>query len=189
MKKINISFNSKEIDILKASISKELTCIKCDPFMFSTSVYGIVGIQIENKWLKFTNFVEVLDYFGSNEDVGVFKVSEANSKEIQSYTGETMITIPINAKIIDIEIINENQRLYKSSVQTYDVWVTRGIIIKLDDTREILLEKDVWLSEDIIVERGENLVKKLASTEQFSEAWDGYNEYEAICERKIISLK
>lgn len=81
---------------------------------------------------------------------------------------------------------NENQRLYKSGIQTYDVWVTRGVIFKLENGREISLEKDVWFSEDIIVERGENLIEKFASTNEFIENFDG--EYKAECQRYTITI-
>ena len=116
----------------------------------------------------------------------LFKVSDCIEQNIHSLTGENMLDIPIDMKIIRVDIINENQRLYKNGIQTYEVWVTRGVIFKLENGREISLEKDVWFSEDIIVERGEKLIEKFVSTNEFVENFDG--EYKAECQRETIVL-
>lgn len=186
MKRIDICFDNMALKVLGDAIGKNLVCYKSDPFMYSTSVYGLVGVKVDELWLTFTNFVEVMDYFGGDEDVAVFKLQQSSEEDVHSYTGEDMITTPINAKITGIDVINENQQLYKNGEQTYDVWVTRGIIFKLDDGRELLLEKDVWLSEDIIIEKGENLVVKLAPLENFSDNWE--NEYRGVAVRNIVQL-
>lgn len=183
---INKSFDSAAVSLLKSIVGKNFDCLRCDPFFYSTSVYGIVGISINSQWISFTNFIEVLDHYGADEDVAVFKVSDCIEQDIHSFTGENMLDIPIDMKIIGVDIINENQRLYKSGIQTYDVWVTRGVIFKLENGREISLEKDVWFSEDIIVERGENLIEKFASTNEFIENFDG--EYKAECQRYTITI-
>lgn len=44
MKEIDVRFSADEISIFKNMIVK----IKCDPFEFSTSVYGIVALMIRN---------------------------------------------------------------------------------------------------------------------------------------------
>lgn len=186
MKRINVCFDNTALELLGNAIGKNLVCYKSDPFMYSTSVYGIVGIKINEVWLTLTNFVEVMDYFGGDEDVAVFKLQQSDEEDVHSYTGENMVTTPVNAMITGIDIINENQQLYKNGEQTYDVWVTRGIIFKLDDGRKLLFEKDVWLSEDIIIEKGENLIAKLAPLEKFSDNWEG--EYRGVAVRNIIEL-
>lgn len=186
MKKLNVCFDNTALKLLCNALGKSLVCYKSDPFMYSTSVYGIVGIKIEDIWLTLTNFVEVMDYFGDDEDVAVLKLLQSDEEYVHSYTGENMITTPINAKITGIDIINENQQLYKNGEQTYDVWITRGIIFKLEDNREVLFEKDVWLSEDIIIEKGEKLITKLAPLENFSDNWEG--DYRGVAIRNIIEL-
>lgn len=50
-------------------------------------------------WLTLTDFVEVMDYFGGDEE------------DVHSYTGESMIIAPVNAKITGIDIINENHQV------------------------------------------------------------------------------
>jgi hypothetical protein len=184
---IDKRFEYQTINLLKGFINKQCISLRCDPFYFSTSVYGLVGININNKWLSITNFIEVLDYYGEKDDVAVFKINETEEQNIKSLTGENMIDIPINEKIVSIDIINENQRLYKNSLQIYDVWFTRGIIFILENGNEISLEKDVWFSEDIIVERGKKLLEKFSSTNRFTENFD--DEYIGECSRKIIKIQ
>lgn len=187
MKKTDIRFDHKTLELLKASIGAELECLRCDPFLFSNSVYGTAGIRISGKWLAFTNFAEVLDYYGRNEEVGVFKAFPVGEEAIRSYTGEKMIQIPVSEKITGIDVMNENQRLYKNAIQIYDVMLTRGVIFKLKSGRDLSLEKDVWLSEDINIERGEALIEKFTSTSEFCQNWE--NEYKGECTREIISLR
>ena len=52
--------------------------------------------------------------------------------------------MPVGCRVKEIQIVNEHQKLYEDEVQTYDVWLTRGIVFVLEDGLEIALEKNVW---------------------------------------------
>jgi hypothetical protein len=69
----------------------------------------------------------------------------------------------------------------------YDVWITRGIIFKVDG-RELLFEKDtVPFSEEIFIQRGYDLYGKIASSEDFLTGWD--EEYEPKVFREEVVMK
>ncbi len=187
MKSIDICFTAREMKLIKWMIGKRLQKYKCDPFSFSTSVYGLVGLLIDDESFAFTNFVEEMDYYGENEDVAVFRIKAIPFDEIQSKAqNQQMIEIPVNDIIVEIDIVNEHQRLYKNSIQIYDVLLTRGVIIKLKDGNEISLEKNIWFSENISVEKGYDLIKRFSSTDEFSEGWSG--EHKGMCSRVIIRI-
>ncbi len=128
---------------------------KCDPFLFSTSVYGIVGIQLEDSSYSFTNTLEVMDYYGASEEVAYFRILPSVYDDIHSLVqNQEMVETPIGSIIEDVIIVNECQRLFEKGIQTYEIMVTRGIIFKFDEGNELSFEKNIWFSEDITVERG-----------------------------------
>ena len=45
---ITTSFSEQEINVFKSMIGKQFTKFKCDPFLYSPTVYGVVGIYIDN---------------------------------------------------------------------------------------------------------------------------------------------
>lgn len=73
MVKIDITFDEKTMNIFQNFIGKKFEKYKADPFVYSPSVHGIVGLYIDKSVYKLTNFTEVMDYYGAKEDVAVFK--------------------------------------------------------------------------------------------------------------------
>ncbi len=187
MKQIDIRFNQEEFSLIKDMIGRLLIKCKCDPFEFSTAVYGIVGICTDKTSYAFTNAIQVMDYYGANEDVAVFRMEKCADPEIKSFIGgNIMIELPINKTIKEVDIINEHQKVFEYDKQTYDVWLTRGIIFKLEDDTELSLEKNVWFSEMITVDKGENLLSKFTPVEDFSEDWEG--NFRGECFREIVKV-
>ena len=186
---IDKRFNDNELGIIREMSGKEFEAYECDPFIFTTSVYGIIGLYIGGSAYKITNFVKAENYYGKKEDVADFRVDVARPGEIHSYMdGGEFIKTPVKAIISKIRIINEHQKLFYREEQTYDVQVTRGIIFELSDGREISFEKDVWFSEEISVEKGSNLIDRFTSTDEFTQNWDGIDDYTAMCSREEIIL-
>ena len=161
---------------------------KCDPFEFSTSVYGIVGIAFEDASYAFTNLTEVIDYYGEQEDVALFKIERKPFSVIQSLIhNQTMIETPVESIISEIIVVNEHQQLFENKEQTYDVLLTRGIIFRFIDGLELSLEKNIWFSEDITVKKGYNLIDNFSPTSEFVESWSG--SYRGECSRETVLLK
>lgn len=173
---------------IKGMLGKRMLKYRCDPFEFSTSVYGIVGIALEDSSYAFTNFTEVMDYYGDKEDVALFKFKQMPYTDIHSMIqGQAMIDNPIDSIVKEIDVVNETQQLFDNGVLTYEVLVTRGIIFKFDAGHELSFEKNIWFSEDISIEKGYNLIDRFSPVSEFEESWSG--DFKGICQRKIISLK
>lgn len=187
MKTIDIRFDDHMISILKSMVGKKLLRYKCDPFIYSPVVYGLVGVCTDSGSFAFTNRIEVLDHYGADEDVAVFRLEERPEDQIVSLVQDVKIVdIPVNRFIQEIQLINEHQMLYMNGTQTYDVWLTRGVIFIMDDGLEISLEKNVWFSEMITVNRGEHLIDAFAPTGNFSDDWEA--PYLGKCERETIRI-
>lgn len=84
-----------------------------------------------------------------------------------------MIETPVRNVVSEVLIINEHQKLFENEIQTYDVQLTRGIILKSKDGHELSFKKSIWFSEDITVEKGYNLLERFTPVEEFAEGWSG----------------
>ena len=76
MKTIDIRFNDYMISVLKSMVGKKMLRYKCDPFVYSPAVYGIAGVCTESGSYAFTNKIEILDHYGADDDVAVFRLEE-----------------------------------------------------------------------------------------------------------------
>lgn len=185
MKQIDMRF---DVNIFKPLIGRTFEKYRCDQFMYTNSVTQIVGIYIGNQVYKMTNIQETIDYFGNREDMAVCNFNKCQEDDIKSAFKDTsMITIPVNDGIEEIVLVNENQQVVKNGVQTYDVWLTRGIIFAVGG-REISFEKDITpFSEEIIIHRGYDLLNEFASESDFSEGWD--EGIKASAQRELVRIK
>lgn len=142
MEQIDVRFNQDELGLVRNMPGKVLKKYKCDPFDFSTAVYGVVGVCVGDAAYAFTNRISVQDYYGSKEDVAVFRIEKREELEIKSLIKDNvMINMPVNKVIKEVDIINEQQRVYENNEMKYEVWLTRGVIFILEDDTEISLEK------------------------------------------------
>ena len=187
MKTFDMRFN---IDTIKNLIGKCFIKYKCDEFKFTNSVTGTVGIYIDDLVYEFRNEQETVDYFGVTDEYAVFKMINSTDDNIQSFFLNTeQISTPVREKISKIIVINENQKLYKDGIQTYDVWLTRGIIFCLDE-REIAFQKDmVPFSEEIYINKGYNLIDTFEENNNFCGDWDEAEGYRGECTRNIEIIK
>ena len=95
------------------------------------------------------------------------------------------IRTPVGETISNITLVQENQRLYSGGDQTYDVWVTRGIIIDFGD-HQIAFEKSIWFSEETGVHKGYDLIDQFAPAGDFCNDWD--EGLRAECDRQLVAL-
>lgn len=159
MEQIDVRFDASTINLMQSLVGSRLIKYRSDPFIFSPSVFGIVGIVTDQASVAFTNLIKVMDYYGALEDVAVFQAELRDGEDFQSMmVGGVMIDTFINSRILAIDIVNEHQKLFKDEIQTYDVWTIRGVIFKLEDSLEFSLEKNVWFSEMITIKKGYNLI-------------------------------
>ncbi len=168
MKTIDIRLKSAEVSKLRSMIGKELSAYSHDEFQCTPSSSQVVALVISDKMYYIYSFTEELDYFGTLEDVAVLSVTD---EKLPIVDRKTFVQTPIHETIKGITLIQDNQRVFEDDVQTYDVWLTRGIVFDLGE-RQVAFEKDVWFSEEIIVHRGYELSTKFSSTDSFGADWD-----------------
>ncbi len=166
MKTIDIRLNTDARQILGSCIGKSLSSMEHDEFFFTNSSSQAVRLNIDSKKIYIYSFTEQLDYFGSLEDVAVWSVERVELPIIQK---KSFIEIPILHAVTDVILVQENQSLFEQETQLYDVWITRGIILELDDL-QIAFEKPIWFSEDIIIRRGYDLIETFRPVDEITNA-------------------
>ncbi len=181
--------SKKEIDILKSMIGKTFEKYKCDPFVNSPMVYGIIGIYIEGKPFKLTSLLKEVNRFLTQDEVAQLKITETIDDDIKTLMidGE-MIETPIKSKIKSISIINDFQTI-EHQEKSYEFSSTIGLIFTLEDSREISFELGTWFSEMITIQRGYNLIEKFTSTNDFLEEWEDCDGYIPQVKREITLIK
>ena len=184
MNTLDMRFNVKT---MKNLIGKKFSKYKCDAFDFTNSVTQIVGIYIGEQVFSLTNIQENVDYFGNVDDIAICRFTETADDKVKSAFKDTeMITTPVVGTINRILLINENQKIFKDNEELYNVWLTRAIIFCVDG-REVSFEKDnVPFSEEIIIQRGYNLIEKLSDEKEFLKSWSEGLVPE--CTRDIIEI-
>ena len=185
MNKIDMRFDE---EIFKNLVGQTFHKYRCDPFVYTPSVTQIVGLYIGDEVYKMSNVQEPVDYYGNMDDVTICRFIKAKVADIHSaLEGVTQIDTPINGCIEKVVLVNENQQVFENGTQTYDVWLTRGVIFMVDG-REISFEKQNWpYSEEINIERGYNLIDKFGDVRDFSE--DGDPGIKAVAVRENVVLQ
>ncbi len=182
-------FSNNAINILQNMIGKTFDKYKCDTFINSPMVYGIIGIYIEGKAFKLTSLLKEVNRFLTQDEVAQFEIKEVANDEIKTFMvdGE-MIETPVKSKIKSISIVNDFQTIdYQEKL--YKFSSTVGLIFTLDDSREISFEIGTWFSEMITIQRGYNLIEKFTPTDDFLEEWEGCEGYIPKIRREITVIE
>ena len=183
------SFSEHEINVFKNMIGKQFVSYKCDPFIYSPMVYGLVGIYVDNVPFKITSLCQSTIRFFSTEDVALLRISQTDDTEIKTFmdNGE-LVKTPVEGRIVAIDLITDHQEVeHDGKIQSFNY--STGIIFHLDDTREISLEIKTWFSEMLTIEKGYNLIEKFSPIENFLEEWERCEGYTAKCTREIVTIQ
>ena len=159
-------------EIFKNMIGHRFVKYKCDAFVYTNSVTGIVGIYLDDGIYKIKNEQESIQYFDSIDDVAVWNINKVENSDIQSYFDNTQqIDNPVDEIIKKITLVNEHQTIEINHIK-YELLVTRSIIFHLE-TKDIYFEKDhVSFSEEIEIKRGHDLINEYPkNNDYFLEEW------------------
>ena len=186
---VDISFSGATTELLKGIIGKTFAFYSCDPFEFSPSVFGIVGIKVENKFYKLTCNLEKVIRFWNEDEIAQLRFEECgNQRLVSRMDGGAMIDMPVRDTIVSIDLINDLEEVAFDN-EKRSLRSTKGIIFHLSSGNEISFEVDTWFSEMITIQRGYNLIDKFTSVDDFLEEWEDCNGYTATVERTIVSLE
>ncbi|MBR7019802.1 MAG: hypothetical protein IKI15_01950 [Lachnospiraceae bacterium] len=183
MKKIDIRLSDESTKLLAALKGKPLQSYCHEEFHYTNTSSQVAKlIALDGGELYVYSFVEPQDYFGTEEEVAVWMVSQ---ERLPLMNHKKLVEVPVGETVKDVLIVQENQKVFCDGEQTYDVWLTRGIIFDFGN-RQVAFEKDVWFSEEIIIHKGYNLIASFKPKELFGKDWN--KEYRTECFREILRV-
>lgn len=159
-------------EIFKKMIGKQFNKYRCDPYVFTNTVTGIVGLYIGEKVFELRNEQSAFQYFDSMDDVALWNIKEVSDSEIHSVFENTeQIDTSINQNINSITLANE-QQIVNIHDQEYNLWLTRAILFHLENC-DIYFEKDnTAFSEEIEIKRGHDLLSEFPKrNDYFLDQW------------------
>ena len=186
MYKLERFFSEDILAEMRTWIGKEFTKYKCDPFTFGNQVYQIVGLFIGENCYKLTNCLEVINYFGTDEDICFFNLCRCKEDAIVSgLKSSEQIDISIHRKIRQVELMKEHQYLKDLNGREFIYDFVRGFSIIFEDNYELAFEKTDPFSEEIAITRGESLTDKFQVIDKGADFDSGC---QFLCERKKIII-
>ena len=186
---VDIRFDNATMEMLKSMIGKAFEYYSCDPFIFTPSVFGIVGFRIGGDTYKMTSNLEVVHRFFHDDEVAVMRLAPCQPGEIVSMMEDgQMIETPVKDTIISIDVVNDREAVAHDG-ERMEMLSTKGIIFHLSGGNEISFEIGTWFSEMITIRRGYELVKQFTPLADFSEEWEDSEGYTPDCSRVIITVK
>lgn len=154
VKEINLTYAEEFANNTKNIIGKKLLEYVHDPFIFSNSVYNRVSFVIEDNYYMIKNDIQVVDYYGSDEDVCIIKIAEIDSKDMVSALADVKQEhFPINETIADIKMIIEKSSMYVDDEKEYELSYIYAVVIELSDGRKLILKRTDDFSESIEIKR------------------------------------
>ncbi len=100
-----------------------------------------------------------MNYFGSVEDETALTLSHERHAwlDYDECSYALAATFPVNETVKEIHVVQDHQQLYENGEQTFDIWLTWGIIFDFGDY-QYSLEKSQGFSGLIFIEKGKDLI-------------------------------
>lgn len=185
---VNISFTGKTMETLRGLVGKTFESFDCDPFIYSPTVYGIVGLHINGEAYKITCNFNSIQRFFCLEDVAVLRFEECQPSDIASKMDDVkMINNPINDIIMSIDVVNDLESVTHDNNEL-ELCSTKGLIFHFASGNELSFEVGTWFTELITIQKGYNLISKFVPISDFYEEWNEDEGYIPKSQREIVTL-
>ena len=176
------------IELLKDFIGKQFKWFQHDEFVFTPTTYGVIYINIDDKNYALTDYYEIKDVLGDNQEISVLILKEHNDELKSQILNSKIVCENINSKISSIILVNTKTTIVNknNASDTYTLLDTHGIIFNLQDDYQIAFEKDDF-GENITIYRGYNLQDKFKSIPNDITSTI-INEYNASCDIEFLKI-
>ena len=110
IKKNDLRYIDEQDSLFHEVVNKRLKSYTHDPYVTSNTVYNRVSFEICDNYYRLENCVEVVDYYGTDEDICVLKLRKIKEDEVKSALADvTQEPFSVNKdikQIIDIKTTN-----------------------------------------------------------------------------------
>lgn len=186
MKKYDFRFNTT---LIKSFLGKNFTKYKHATFMYTNSVTGIVGFEIDDNVYELTNEYEAMDFLTLDGESTVFQISKTKWDKVESMINNDINESTINEKIQKVILVNDHTTLKIEQNVAYDMWDTKAIIFCFNNHELCFAKQDCWFSQEIEIYKGHDLLKKTGDGKNLLEDFEANETKFACVERSIVEIK
>lgn len=159
VKIVNKRFSSDEEALLKRAKGSRLLSIDAVLAAPPDNSWNTVRLHFESFDIDVNNYLNeiVVDEFGSLEEFGLLSITESSSETLgipEVGTDTTVMTI--DAVVDGITVINDIAEIYGEGELVAKLEYPQAIAFRTD-SGVIMLDKEVWFSELLVIKRGDSI--------------------------------
>ncbi len=159
MEHANKRFSQSEESLLKRMKGSKLLSIDAVLAAPPDNSWNTVRLHFEGFDVDINNYLNeiVVDEFGALEEFGLLSVAEA-SKDILDIpeVGTDTTSFKIKEDVIAVSVVNDIAEIYGNGELVAKLEYPQAIAL-CTESGVIMLDKEVWFSETIVIKRGESI--------------------------------
>lgn len=185
MKKYDFRFDTK---LVKTFVGKAFKKYKHAEFLYTNSVTGIVGFEINGVVYKLTDEYEAVDFLALDDEATLFQISESNWNDIDSRINTNINEFNVDEIINKVILVNDHTVINIENKTAYDMLDTKAIIFCFDNHEVCFAKQDCWFSQEIEVYKGYNLIEKIGDGKGILEDFESDELKNAFVERTFVQI-
>lgn len=175
--------------LIKSFVGKYMEKYKHAEFMYTNSVTGILGFEVDNVVYELTNEYDAMDFLTLDDEATVFRVSKTEWNNVDSMINNDINEITVGEIIKKVILVNDHTTIKVDENVAYDMWDTKAIIFCFENHEICFAKQDCWFSQEIEIYKGYNLLEKIDYGKSILEDFNTDDTKNAFIERTIIELK
>ena len=159
MKIANKKFSPEEEALLKRAKGSRLLSIDAVLAAPPDNSWNTVRLHFEGFDIDVNNYLNeiVVDEFGSLEEFGLLSITESSSETLSiPEVGTDTTVMTIDAVVDGITVINDIAEIYGEGELVAKLEYPQAIAFRTD-SGVIMLDKEVWFSELLVIKRGDSI--------------------------------
>ena len=174
--------------LIQHFIGKTLKKYKHAEFLFTNSVTGIVGIEIDDAVFEITNNYESIDFLTLDNEATIFRISGTEWNKVDLMINNDINETHVGEKIKKIVLVNDHTVLNISQNIEYDMWDTKAIIFYFENHELCFAKQDCWFSQEIEVYKGYDLLEKIDDGKGILVDFDSNDSKTVFVERSLEEI-
>ena len=159
MENVNKRFSSDEEALLKRAKGSRLLSIDAVLAAPPDNSWNTVRLHFESFDIDVNNYLNeiVVDEFGSLEEFGLLSITESSSETLSiPEVGTDTTVMTIDAVADGITVINDIAEIYGEGELVARLEYPQAIAFRTN-SGVIMLDKEVWFSELLVIKRGDSI--------------------------------
>lgn len=149
------------------------------------AAFEVLEMNVGGEPFTISNALQVVNYFGDREDVCVMEVLAGEAAETAPwFSRQRTETVDVGQRIEDVIVFEDVVTMDGDTESPFEFDSTFAIVFKLERT-QIAFMRGHEFGEDIDIERGPGMAKKLTANTTLTEVDDGR---EFRTERSVVGL-